>query len=1031
MHRISLGPQCIVWCVLLVGLTCLALSNGAVAQTDNAKQPDLASLLKVPGGLCVQIGAADTNMATQLAGSGRFLVHLLDADPDVVDKSRSTFAKQKLYGLASVDRWDADGKLPYAENMVNLLIIPAKTARQISPAEIERVMAPLGVVLCAPEAMTIEKLKEAGFKDVNEIKVGNTWLTGRKPWPSTMDEWTHPRHAANGNAVSTDQLVGPPRRIRWVAGPWQEVSNMVTAGGKNYYAGVMTRDSFNGLRLWERTLTPSPSRGGFSFSNSAGSPTPVAGNGWLFVVTDKQLQALDASTGKTMQRYSDAGDAKELLYESGNLLAISASAVTAFDANSGQQLWKTKVSNPNSVVAGDGMVGMVERIGRAGAKAEVTVLEMSTGKVRWKKDDLPWATKVTRCVYYKDMLAFEISTLNDDGGGNAIKIVSSRDGKSILNHLFLPGMNHKRQARAMFIGDRLWLLHGGKDDEKKRLPTQVSAIDYLTGESKITYSAGLAHCFPPVATPNYLFSGELDLTNLRTGQVDGNRITKAACGRDSGWVPANGLIYLTPKHCVCWPMLRGYCALAAAHPSTSIALQKVSEINFVLEKSSDPPTGNEAELSAADTDWPSYRHDGWRSSSTTAAGPSKLDTLWSINLGKPHVVNGPITDDWDDNLFVKGPITPPVIANGSLFVARPDAHEVVAINAETGDIRWRFTANGRVDTPPTIHRGLCLFGSKSGWVYCLRADDGKLVWRLRAAPIDERIVAYGQLESPWPVPGSVLVVDDVAYFAAGRQSLADGGILVFAVDPATGKKHWVERLDSIPQKGFYRSSGLEFDNFDLLHREDDSVAMSRWVFDRKTGKMTIDPWKAFAKLNTGKSASMVPQGCWSYAPRHQPRTQSYMQRRPLVVFRDNVLLGCSQDRQSIYRRDFKLEEGETFETNWLTGWSAGRASRTPGADAWRSERLAKKSTWSTAVIEVNPKEKAKTKAVTIDAMVLAAGTLFTADSKGELRVHATADGKLGYSRKIPKPLWDGMAVANHRLFVCTEDGQILCLGNKD
>ncbi len=55
--------------------------------------------------------------------------------------------------------------------------------------------------------------------------------------------------------------------------------------------------------------------------------------------------------------------------------------------------------------------------------------------------------------------------------------------------------------------------------------------------------------------------GEFDLTDLATGQVDAHRITKAACGLDGGWVPANGLIYVTPKHCVCWPMLRGYAAL--------------------------------------------------------------------------------------------------------------------------------------------------------------------------------------------------------------------------------------------------------------------------------------------------------------------------------------------------------------------------------------------------------------------------------------------------------------------------------------
>ena len=51
-----------------------------------------------------------------------------------------------------------------------------------------------------------------------------------------------------------------------------------------------------------------------------------------------------------------------------------------------------------------------------------------------------------------------------------------------------------------------------------------------------------------------------------------------------------------------------------------------------------------------------------------------------------------------------------------------------------------------------------------------RAADGKLVWRFRAAQADRRVIAYGQLESLWPVRGSVLVEDGAALFAAGRSS---------------------------------------------------------------------------------------------------------------------------------------------------------------------------------------------------------------------------------------------------------------------
>jgi len=83
-----------------------------------------------------------------------------------------------------------------------------------------------------------------------------------------------------------------------------------------------------------------------------------------------------------------------------------------------------------------------------------------------------------------------------------------------------------------------------------------------------------------------------------------------------------------------------------------------------------------------------------------------------------------------------------------------------------------------------------LFSATDGWVYGQRASDGALVWRFRAAAVDRCIVVRGQLESSWPVPGSVLVQDGVAYFAAGRHTHIDGGIHYYAADPKTGKILW-------------------------------------------------------------------------------------------------------------------------------------------------------------------------------------------------------------------------------------------------
>jgi len=478
-------------------------------------------------------------------------------------------------------------------------------------------------------------------------------------------------------------------------------------------------------------------------------------------------------------------------------------------------------------------------------------------------------------------------------------------------------------------------------------------------------------------------------------------------------VPANGLIYAFPKRCICWPMLRDYAALAPALPGKEPPWEN---LRFMPEPGpARPPEGRAPEN--PQYQWPCYRHDALRSGSTAGRLPRELRVLWTAALG--GWPNGPIADDWRDNYFSRGPVGPPVAAAGLVYVARPDAHQIVALDAAKGKVRWTFTANGPVDTAPTIHCGLCLFGCRSGWVYCLRADDGGLVWRLRVAPLDQRIVAYGQIESPWPVPGSVLVVDDTVYFAAGRQPLADGGILVLAVQPADGRVRWAQRLDRVPQKDFYASSGMDFENFDLLHREGDAVAMSRWLFDRATGKMTCLETSGFARLGTGGSGVLYPRGSWSYAPPYEPET--WLERpflRPLGVFRDNTLYGCSQDRRTVFRRDFHLDAGEKFDTAWF-GQNVFDAKY---GRLWRSQLLARGAAWSAVPFPLTEGKQA------ISAMILVGDVLCVANSRGSLAVLDTRTGGMLKRLEIPPAAWDGLAAAEGRVFLSTQDGRVVCLG---
>lgn len=1015
-----------------VAAICIALAGHAHTQ-----EFDPAKAAGLHGGLVVQLGASDTQAAIDLSLTGRYLIHVLDADAETIHSARARLRKDGHYGLAWAEQPVDRDRLPYADNMVNLIVVRDYT---VGIRELSRVLTPDGKVVVANTDLLPKSLLVAGGFD--SIVEKSPTLIARKPRPEAMDSWSHPRHAADGNAVSRDTLVGPPDRVRWIAAATSEVEGMVTAGGRNFYGGILARDSFNGLRLWHRDLTKSENNPkDFSLPRlPRDGARPIVSDKLVFAVLQNRPVALDAATGEVVVTLGDMQSPTIVMHDGARVIAADEKSVRAFDPKTGEESWSVAAAEPKNVVSDGNTVAYMQGRVRRGEKLEAVALAANTGTMKWRRDDYPWLPRTARTVLAKGQLVFEASTLNDDDADNGIHVVSAATGEHRWSKEYPPGMNHMRQARAMFLEDDLWILHGGKvntsDKAKlKREPVQVSALNPLTGETRVTYPAGLTHCFPPVATPNFMFAGELDMTNLKSGEVIANRITKANCSRENGWVPANGLVYTTPKHCTCWPMLRGFVAMAPASGEDSPANQPLDEMEFLLEKGSAEVDPDASEPQAHD--WPLYRHDRWRSASTTTPGPKQLGERWRIALNDTRDLEtqstGPILDDWRDNPVVKGPLSAPTISNGMAFVTRPNAHELVAIDTSSGEVRWRFTAGGRLDTPPAIHRGLCLFGSAAGWVYALRADTGEMVWRLRAAPTDERIVAYGQVESPWPIPGAVLVMDDVAYFAAGRQPLADGGILVFAVNPLTGERHWVQRIDTVPQKGFYENSGLEFDPFDILHAEGDGLAMSRWVLSSDGQEMSVDKWNAFAKLNTGAGEVWIPRGSWTYGARHQHRFAGEAPRRPLVVFRDDNVYGSLNGSTDVFRRDFDLDKGEKFDSKWITGWEAATTARKDGKP-YRTYRIAKGAKWTNDPFAEPNEEKTEPKRGTqlhnrIHAMALAGDRLYTIHQDGRLKVMSTTDGQVINETHVQPPAWDGLAIAESRLYLTTQSGELVCLGD--
>jgi hypothetical protein len=167
------------------------------------------------------------------------------------------------------------------------------------------------------------------------------------------------------------------------------------------------------------------------------------------------------------------------------------------------------------------------------------------------------------------------------------------------------------------------------------------------------------------------------------------------------------------------------------------------------------------------SEWPTFRHDNKRSGYAKTNVPAEVEQSWKQDFGTK--------------------ISQPTIAGGKLFLSAVDEHTVYALNAASGREIWHFVANGRIDSSPTIYKGLVIFGCADGWVYALSTVDGELAWKFQAAPSARRLMSYGQPESVWPLSGSTLIQNDKLYCVAGRSMFIDGGLRMLILKPETGK----------------------------------------------------------------------------------------------------------------------------------------------------------------------------------------------------------------------------------------------------
>jgi len=835
--------------VLLVSLNCF---GSLVSPQDQAKR--ILDQSGIKGGLIVHIGCGDGKLTAALGAEDSFMVHGLDADVRSVEKAREYIGSLGIYGRISIDKLSSK-ELPYIDNLVNLVVV--EKGEQVASDEILRVLAPGGVAM---------------------VTKGDGWTRISKPRPEEMDEWTHYFHDPSNNPVAHDDLVGPPRRYQWIGSPrWSRhhdhmasMSALVSAGGRLFYImdegsrvsiqlpakwSLIARDAFNGTILWKR---PIPTWNTHKWPLKSG-PTQltrrlvaVGDRVYVTLALDGPVTILDAATGETIQTCEGTANTEELIVSDGVIFAMVNDApskwpqyrqefaytwdntshankdwawtetprrICAIDAGTGRMLWKAVAPVAPMTLSVD-----AKRVYFHDGQ-KLIGLDRRNGEQLWKSEPIGRREQMLTCfgprlTAWKDVVVFA-------GGDRSMTAVSAETGRKLwsANH---PRSGHQSPEDLMVVGD---LVFSGAIAVNQDSGI-FKGLDPHTGEVKKEFPPDVDiywfhhRCYPAKATDKFLLTSRtgIEFIDYEKESWLTNHWVRGGC--IYGIMPCNGLVYAPPHSCGCYlqSKLCGFNALAPQAMSRAIPKNVPDEGRLERGPAYDKIDDDSA---ASENDWPTYRSDAARSGYTKEAIPTELKSAWQADLG--------------------GRLTSVVVAGGKVFVASIDTHAVHALDAASGKRLWSYTTGGRVDSPPTIWNGRVLFGSADGWVYCLRASDGKLAWRFRAAPVDLRINAYEQLESLWPVSGSVLVQDGVLSCVAGRSMFLDGGIRMLQLDPKTGRKLAEQILDDRdPQTGENLQSHVNRLIMpvalpDILSSDGRSIYMRGQQFDLKGIRRQIAP----------------------------------------------------------------------------------------------------------------------------------------------------------------------------------------------
>ncbi len=990
-----------------------ALWPGARSVRGQDAEVDGAARIGLQQGICVVLGDVDCRTALRLVSNTELLVYVQLADEEDYQAACRAADAAGVYGKRIFIGQGEFARIGLADNLADALLVQ-RGAAGVLDSEVLRVLRPGGTA----------------HLDARRIV---------KPVPEGLDDWSHPYHGGDNNPQSNDRVIKAPYLTQFLAepyyGPLPQVA--VAAAGRIFKAfghiafkvreepylnTLVAFNGYNGTMLWKHKL---------SETYMIHRNTIIAEPDRVYVADDKSCKVLDAVTGQVIDEIVPPEDLTEgtfwkwMAMEGGVLYAMVGQAeksdpvimgkrdhhgwpwdplspgfnqrenpwgygrtIMAIDPTSKRVLWHYREDKPidsRATCMKDG------RIFAFAFGEYLTCLDARDGSVIWRKspaDDgaifkslggysnrQDWRTNWRTTAYLKcgdKALYFAGPQVNK------LLAVSVDDGRILWEHPY-------NNFQIIIREDAVYGISGQIDDGS---PSRK--FHPLTGEVLAEIAVGRRACTRPTGSPDSIFfranggSTRLDTESDTVGLISPMR---PPC--HDGVTIANGMLYWWPSVCDCNLTLYGLTALGSAGDfdfGGAAAPERLLQGHAVLD----------APLELTAEDWPTFRANNAGNITTTVAVPEKVKVLWEAPQG-------------DDVI-----LTAPTAAGGLVFAAADDGI-VRAVDARTGQTRWKAYVGGAVRIAPTVAEGLVFVGSGDGRVYALEAKTGRTLWRFCAAVADRRIPVYGKLMSTWPAASGVLVQDGVAYAAAGIANY--DGTHVYALDAATGQVKWRNsasgHLDAAARSGVGVQGHMLLLGDKLVLAGGNAVSPA--IYDMRTGRCLNDPGNVQNAVNNNVPASLAPRG-WElfqigdgvvcagkpfYShPEYDVYDQSVFSKTLLATSGEHDITWVNNSRLVCYPKVV-----ENRHRTYLAGWGKFRV---PGLEPrWQYD-----CAQSTAA------------AVCRNAVVVADKSKVTAVGLG--------DGAVLWSKSIVAAAvpW-GMAIdSGGRVIVALKDGRIICLGGE-